>query len=317
MADRKTLSALTKVRVEIPAYSTNIVDYMDTKPNYFRVQNQGDATIYCGLASMPTDKSFDFSVKGQTMKMYAEPFKRPKLYLYNPSGSPVTAIVVSFQADFDPLAIALSEIQLDFSAATLEVDSTISSFKAALPTGSNKIGKVDLDGAIPAGTNNIGKVDVNSLPAAIQTKLAALPNKDYTTALANILAAIGNISSGSGGDGAWTAAQIASLLGYNANLDGINSKLAVLAAYDHTAPTSKTYLGTAAQSYTGKVIKMISNDGENSLVISYTGGGSAQTFTLGPGESITDFALGYPAQSFTVGPVTSGNQIVFRLLLVV
>ena len=194
MADKKTYTALSKQEVTVPAYSVIGVDYIDTKPNYFRVQNQGQSNLYCSTSSIPTADRYDFTVSPSGMKMFAEPFERAKLYIFNPSGSDIRATVLSFKAEFDPLTLALSEISFDLSGASLNMSTEISSINAPLPAGTNTIGKVQVTSlpALPTGTNSIGRVEVSNL-------------QNYTQQLANILTAIGNIQV-SGGDGGGSSA---------------------------------------------------------------------------------------------------------------
>ena len=165
--DKKTLTGLTKQRHVIGAYSTLKIDYNDTQPNYYRVQNAGKTPIYCGTSHMPTSNNYDFMCNAESMKMYAEPFKRSSLYIYNPSGNEVAVVVLSFSAEFDPLTLALSEISLDLPTADLGISSVISSFETPLPAGSNKIGKVDLD-SMP-----------ESYVALINSILTAINNKTF------------------------------------------------------------------------------------------------------------------------------------------
>lgn len=174
MADRKTYSALTKTPVTIPPYSVTTLDFIDSKPNYFRVQNSGDSAIYCGTSNYPTAKDYDFMVRAAGLMSYAEPFKQTKLYLYNPSGSAVNAVVVSFYAEFDPLVLALGQIEVEIPETIISTTS-ISSFNAPLP----------------AGSNNIGKVQVSNFP----TDYAKAANqKDYTTVLNDILTALNSLT---------------------------------------------------------------------------------------------------------------------------
>ena len=73
MADKKTYTGLSKNYATVPAFSITTIDYLDTKPNYFRVQNRGTTEIYCSTNNMPTTKHDDFAVAGKKMKMFAEP----------------------------------------------------------------------------------------------------------------------------------------------------------------------------------------------------------------------------------------------------
>lgn len=163
MADRKTFSALTKTPVTIPPYSVSTLDFIDSKPNYFRVQNSGASIIYCGTSGYPTPNDYDFLVRPSGLMSYAEPFKQTKLYLFNPSGEAVNCMVVSFYAEFDPLLLALGQIEVQIPE-TIAAASVISGFEASLPSGNNKIGKVDVAN-----------------------------QKDYTTALSEIKASISKI----------------------------------------------------------------------------------------------------------------------------
>ena len=155
MADKKTYTGLSKNYATVPAFSITTIDYLDTKPNYFRVQNRGTTEIYCSTNNMPTTKHYDFAVAGKKMKMFAEPYNRTRLYIFNPSGSDVEVAVLSFQAEFEPLTLALSEIEVEMPKE-FETSMAITSFNAPLPSGNNKIGKVEV-------TNGVAAADVTVL----------------------------------------------------------------------------------------------------------------------------------------------------------
>lgn len=140
--DNKTLTGLSRKQITIPAYTTKTIDYNDTKPNYFRVQNTGDTPIYCGTSHIPTAKNYDFMCNAKAMKMYAEPFHRTTIYIFNPSASDIVVTVLSFSAEFDPIALTLSDITIDLPTSDLGISSVISSFETALPKGYNHIGEV-------------------------------------------------------------------------------------------------------------------------------------------------------------------------------
>lgn len=151
-------SGFTKNNVKVPAYGTATVQYADVTPNYFRVQNMGTSVILAGTSIMPSKKRYDFAIGGESIKMYAEPHKRSRLYLLNQSGTDIDCVVVAFEAPFDPLILALSEVSLSLDTSSITISQEISGFNASLP----------------AGTNNIGKVEVSN-------------QKDYTNTLSNIL----------------------------------------------------------------------------------------------------------------------------------
>lgn len=178
--DKKSYTGLTKQTVKVAPFSTLRIDYNDTKPNYYRVQNTGDSVVYCGTSHMPTAKNYDFLCNAQSMKMYAEPFNRTALYIYNPSGNEVNIVVLSFSAEFDPLTLALSEINLDLSATDIEVSTAISNFNTPLPSGSNTIGKVNL-------------VEASSIEEKIDAIKTAINDKSFTADIAgDVTATIDN-----------------------------------------------------------------------------------------------------------------------------
>lgn len=274
MSDKATYSALQKKNVTVPAHSVTTIDYIDTQPNYFRVQNSGDGTLYCSTANIPTQKQHDFSVKAAGMKMFAEPFYRAKLYVLNSTGNDVNITVLSFRAVFDPLALALSDIAIDLEGATIESENVISGFETSLPAGSNEIGKVQVSSlpALPTGENHIGQVDVSNL-------------KDYTAALANILTAIGGISGGgSGGSSAWGTSQIDNLLSV------MQKKNTILKANEGSATTAGVDIVAAMGGMNLCKIHTIANDGETDLTVTIKSANVAanQTFTLKAGEVFND-----------------------------
>lgn len=182
MAIDRKYNNLTRKSVVIPAYSVATVEYNDSMPNYYRVMNMGEGKLYCGTSAIPTTHRFEFSVGPQKIKLYTEPSRRNNLYIYNPSGVDVGCQIVSFEAEFDPATLALSDLEMDVSGQTVQSESVITGFNQPLPQGNNKIGNVGISGALPAGTNNIGKVDIASaLPAGANNigKVTVANQVDY------------------------------------------------------------------------------------------------------------------------------------------
>lgn len=165
-------TGLKRSLMTVPARGTASFDFTTNQPNYFRVHNRGTGRIYGSTGSMPTQNNYEFYVDGEKVKLYAQPNASNRLYIYNPSGSDVTVVCVSFYAEFDPLAYALGDLEV-YVPDAIQATSVISSFNTPLPIGNNTIGKVGLSSPIPAGSNKIGSVDVANL-------------KDYSAALAEI-----------------------------------------------------------------------------------------------------------------------------------
>lgn len=278
MADKKTYTALSKNYATVPAFSITTIDYLDTKPNYFRVQNRGTTEVYCSTNNMPTTKHYDFAVPGKKMKMFAEPYNRTRLYIFNPSGTDVEVAVLSFQAEFDPLTLALSEIEVEVPS-NFEVSTAITSFNAPLPTGNNKIGKVEV-------TNGVTAADVTAL-------------KENTQATAKNTASTKTISQ-----------TIANLLKDGFSPTSYQSQTISFEKKDQNEEILLIGMKTASSS-TPCIIQMLTNDGTGDLMLKMKASldVSETTMTLKPGESISDLRLN--AKFIAV----SGTNYSFRALL--
>ena len=254
----KRISGLNKKSIWVDAYSVGTVEYYDIRPNYFRVQNLGDMNILCSTSSIPNKDRYDFLAPASGAKMYTEPTNRDRLYIFNPSGSPIQAVVLAFEAEFDPLTLALAEISLDIGAVNLEASNVIAGFDTSLPAGNNVIGKVILNESLPAGSQKIGSVDVAN-------------QKDYTSNLTAILNAIGNIQISGGGGSAAT-------VNHKCLGEGITVENA----------------GTTVDLSSHNVVKVnfLSNDGTESIRVTITQKyGDPFFFELKAGEVINDLEV--------------------------
>lgn len=264
MADKKTYTGLSKNYATVPAFSITTIDYLDTKPNYFRVQNRGTTELYCSTNNMPTTKHYDFAVPGKKMKMFAEPYNRTRLYIFNPSGTDVEVAVLSFQAEFEPLTLALSEIEVEMPSS-FESSMAINSFNTSLPAGNNTIGKVEV-------TNGPAAADITSIKDDMGENLLKF-------------------------DTLMGPARVAG----KTNLYDIMLALQALAASDYV-PGIHTFeeqeKSTDTNLYNGSQtmycdVHLLTNDGAGNLTVKIKceNDTSVRTLTLKPGESITDLKL--------------------------
>ena len=307
MADKKTYTGLSKNYATVPAFSITTIDYLDTKPNYFRVQNRGTTEIYCSTNNMPTTKHYDFAVAGKKMKMFAEPYNRTRLYIFNPSGSDVEVAVLSFQAEFEPLTLALSEIEVEMPK-DFESSMAITSFNAPLPTGNNKIGKVEL-------TNGVAAADVTVLKE--NTQITAENTASAKTLSQTIVNLLGELLSPTAVDGKTNLLSIMDGFEYLVGFLQVGSS--PISYQSHTISFDKKnqneeILLAGMKSNTGSIpvtIQMLTNDGEGELVLKMKAGldTSETALTLKPGESISDLRL--QAKYIAV----SGTNYSFRALL--
>lgn len=307
MADKKTYTGLSKNYATVPAFSITTIDYLDTKPNYFRVQNRGTTELYCSTNNMPTTKHYDFAVAGKKMKMFAEPYNRTRLYIFNPSGSDVEVAVLSFQAEFEPLTLALSEIEVEMPKE-FETSMAITSFNAPLPTGNNKIGKVEV-------TNGVAAADVTVLKENAQvTAENTASAKTLSQTIVNLL---GEMLSPTAVEG-------------KTNLLNIMERFETLAmflkdefspiyyqshtiSFDEKEQNQETILAGANADFDSipVSIKMLTNDGEGDLVLKIRAAldKGVTDLILKPGESITDLRINAKYIAVT------GTNYSFRALL--
>ena len=261
MAGSKNMTGYNRRVETVPANSMLTMDFEAT-PNYFKVHNQGAGTLYCSITNFPTTKVYDFAVNGGGSKLYASPHNKQRLYVYNPSGSACSIVVVTLEAEFDPAVLAFTDLQFDLAGATLETSNVVSSFTTSLPAGNNLLGKVDVTSlpALPAGSNSIGKVDVNGWANLLNTMATADKQKDYTEILNSILNTVAQSSGGA-----------------------VNVKN----GYFEGAVTSA---GNTITLDISKAIKFnfITNDGENDVVVKLSDSEGVHNVTLKAGECLND-----------------------------
>lgn len=281
MADKKTYTGLSKNYATVPAFSITTIDYLDTKPNYFRVQNRGTTELYCSTNNMPTTKHYDFAVPGKKMKMFAEPYNRTRLYIFNPSGTDVEVAVLSFQAEFEPLTLALSEIEVEMPSS-FESSMVINSFNAPLPTGNNKIGKVEVINAPAAADVSNIKTNTNNILSKLAYLMSNTPSSQEGLNLYAIMTALEPLAAA-------------------------NTFFSKVSTFEENEKSTDTVLCTNKIC----VIHMLTNDGAGNLVLKIKGIGDAQvsSLTLKTGESIADLKI--DAESITV----AGTNYSFRAMI--
>ena len=190
---KQTMTNFNRQVVIVPAYEVASIDFMGIYPNYFRVQNSGGSTVYCSPNNIPTKNRYDFSVSGGGLSMYAEPNVKSKLHIYNPTGDSIACTVITFAGEFDPMILALSNIEVDMPD-TIETSNIIGGFASSLPVGSNKIGKVDVDNWPSDYAKAANQKDYTDVLNNVFNVLSANPN--YSSKLTEILNAL-NSNSGS------------------------------------------------------------------------------------------------------------------------
>lgn len=164
------MQGITRQALTLTANSITTIEFNGSLPNYFRINNGGSTRIYAGLVSLPTPKLYDFKIEPNQVRMYCTDKGYPRIYLFNPSGSPVDIICSTFIEEFSPEVLAFTDFNVaDSEDQTINVE--IGGFTESLPQGNNKI----------------GSVDVVSQPEALYTLLNEIKNKIGTSEISGDL----------------------------------------------------------------------------------------------------------------------------------
>lgn len=140
----KGLSSWREDTITVKAKAVGTLDFMDTKPNQFVIQNENHYPVYIGIGSIPSDKKFEFRIGANTNDVFGRPTPTNKIMFYNPSDAPMVIRVFSIYQDFDILT--LKNMTANIQNATVETDGMVRGFSQGvkLPSGDNLIGKVEL-----------------------------------------------------------------------------------------------------------------------------------------------------------------------------
>ena len=146
----------------IPKNSVHQIQFNGNNPNYYRVNNLGETTLYFATNNTPREDLYDFKCSPNSISNYAEPFQREFLYCYNPHNVDVEILITYWSGEFDPAFIAFGESTLNVEG-TIKTDGVINSFNTSLPEGNNTIGKIELsEGAKAFISGLIGETDITT-----------------------------------------------------------------------------------------------------------------------------------------------------------
>lgn len=131
----------------VNAKSITTLNLPDTA-NYFFIINRGDTPLYFSATRTPSREIFDMKIPPSGAKMHVEPFPKFQVYIFNDGAQACDFSLIYFNAEFEPLVMALSSLETMGGGGSPEQskDVVIDGFNSPLPSGSNTIGKVQLDG---------------------------------------------------------------------------------------------------------------------------------------------------------------------------
>lgn len=170
-----TNSSSRQRQVTIPANSRITVDFPDTKPNYFYLNNLSVSEVYLGVTMIPDSIRYDKMVGPTQETIFARDQGVKSIQLFNGTGSTAIIDLTTFEKEFDPAVLAAATAYVAAGGGGgAAFDGIIRGFTSALPAGDNNIGRVKVtempaitvqQGPLQEGTANIGKVQVTSLPS--------------------------------------------------------------------------------------------------------------------------------------------------------
>lgn len=241
------------------------IDFLDTKPNMFVIQNPNKYPIRIGISKIPTRDNYEMIVTKNSTASFGRPIPTGKLYIYNEVEVELQVRVFSVYDVFD-MGI-LNNINISLEDAKLETDGIVKGFaeKVSLPAGTNTLGKVDLTGdTMSQITDNFTDLMSNN-----DDNMAMLMNAASFTGKVNLKNLLDAINALGGGGG--TAS---TLNGTYSISDSVGQTL-----YDNDAVIFKK-------------VGMISNIGSSQLsVMVYTDATTHFDFSLEAGDFISDISL--------------------------
>ena len=173
--------------VEVAAFSNGELNFTDTHPNMFYINNEGADDLFISLSTTPTAQDYQFKAGGKKTSVFGQPFGTNTMYIYNPADHNVSITVWSYSGEFD--MTLLKDFEID--AESIKFDGIITGFAsgAGSAAGNNKIGNVGVTGSLPAGKNNIGSVQVANMPT-----MPDVSGLSKETTLASLLLAVQGLS---------------------------------------------------------------------------------------------------------------------------
>lgn len=169
------ISSWRKHDVTIKPHEVFTLNFRDTLPNIFVVNNPNLATLKIGISSIPREDSYEFKVEYNTTETLGRPIGTNNVYILNDSSVPVKIVIFSIEKEFDPALLKNMNVALD--GYTIESSSEITGIRdgVLLP--------VELENEVSNSIKNmstvLGGFDTNTYPE-ILTKLQALIDKKVT-----------------------------------------------------------------------------------------------------------------------------------------
>lgn len=197
MASKQEFLDFSSWRVDdctIKAHSVYTVDFFDTTPNQFIIQNANDEKLLVGISQIPTDTNYEYEVSKNTVKPLGRPIRTNKLYIYNTGSTDVVVKIFSVYLPFDMATLANTAVTIE--NAEIKTDGIINGFKTgvSLPSGDNTIGKIEAGADLKTVLDWIKSFcdSMNTLLMTIESYLPSDTNKGIIKDISTQLSTISN-----------------------------------------------------------------------------------------------------------------------------
>lgn len=116
--------------ITIHAKEVFTLNFRDTKPNIFVVNNPNMSTLKIGLSAIPREDSYEFKVEYNTTETLGRPIGSNNLYILNDSAVDIKIVVFSIEKEFDPTILKNMNVSLD--GYTIEANAEIRGIKEGI-----------------------------------------------------------------------------------------------------------------------------------------------------------------------------------------
>lgn len=208
------LSSWRKDEVTIEQHETFTINFRDTMPNVFIIQNANAANLRVGISNLPRSNSYEFSIDKNTTEVVGRPIGTNNIYILNDSSVKVKVLVFSIEKEFDPQI--LKNMTVSIEGATIESSSIIGGFAegVTLPvTAPSILDELTVMAALMTANNNTSEDILSSLAnfkgvhmAELNQRVEALVKETtYTTKSNSILTKLDALIAGQTQDPTGTA----------------------------------------------------------------------------------------------------------------
>lgn len=183
------------------------IDFTDTTPNMFIINNPNPATLKVSIDSIPRLNNYEFNVDKNSVKSFGKPTGTRKIYVFNTSASDVNIKLYSIKDTFDMNVV--KDLIPSIEETTLKTDGVVKGFQAgvSLPAGNNTIGTVNVESQVKTALTSLNSRQATMLTALDTTKTKATNIESNTSEMLTdndtIIDLLGDIktNTASGGSG--------------------------------------------------------------------------------------------------------------------